>query len=394
MRASPRTNCACGGKEASFARIWRMTRAGAGPRIAVVPRRGGQRPEAGESVRYRYDPELAAALELQPTASIEDLEAARALQQQLAASAETEIEGTDILEISDRTVPAGSHGPSVRVRVYVPLAYERPLPGVLYIHSGGFVLGSIEGEHARAAWLAASVGAVLVSVEHRLAPEHPYPAALDDCFAALSWMAAGADQLGIASDRVAVAGSSSGACLAAAVALLARDRGGPHLCFQLLNAPVLDDRLETPSMTEFTDTPVWDRRSAMLSWRHYLGERDDTPYYAAPARAGDLSGLPPAYIATGQFDPLRDEGILYGLRLLQAGVAAEIHNFPGAYHGSDFVETAEISQRWAADVSWALRHGLNGWSGDGSRATPLPADPRIAAALAGSTNLDSEGGGS
>ena len=122
----------------------------------------------------------------------------------------------------------------------------------------------------------------------------------------------------------------------------ARQRSrGPHVCFQLLNAPVLDDRLETPSMTAFTDTPVWDRQSALLSWRHYLGDvsRDDVPCYAAPARADDLSGLPPAYIATSEFDPLRDEGILYGLRLLQAGVATEIHNFAGAYHGSEVVET-------------------------------------------------------
>jgi acetyl esterase len=281
---------------------------------------------------------------------------------------------------------------AIGVRIYVPVAFERPLPGVLYMHSGGFVLGSVEGEHARAAWLAASVGAVLVSVDYRLAPEHRYPAALEDCYAALNWMFAEADKLGIASDRLAVAGSSSGACLAAAVALLVRDRGGPPLCFQLLNAPVLDDRLETPSMKEFTDTPVWDRRSAMLSWRYYLGEQDEIPYYAAPARADDLSGLPPAYISTGQFDPLRDEGILYGLRLLQAGVATEIHNFPGTYHGSDFVETAEISQRWATDVAWALRHGLHGWSGHGGQGTREGTDEQAAAALVGSALLESEDG--
>jgi acetyl esterase/lipase len=317
-------------------------------------------------VGYPYDPELAAALALQPMQSIEDLEAARALQRQLLASADDdEVEGIDELEITDHVVPPSELGAQVRVRTYVPLAFPRPLPAVLYLHSGGFVLGSIEGEHARAASLAITVGAILVSVEYRLAPEHPYPAALDDCYAALCWMAANADELGIDPGRVAVAGSSSGACLAAALALLSRDRGGPHLCFQLLNAPVLDDRLDTPSMTEFTDTPVWDRQSALLSWRHYLGEgpRDDIPYYAAPARADDLSGLPPAYIATSEFDPLRDEGILYGLRLLQAGVAAEIHNFPGAYHGSEVVETAEISRRRLADIDWALRHGLNGWSG-------------------------------
>lgn len=313
---------------------------------------------------YPFDPELAAALALQPTQSIEDLEAARALHRELLTSGEEEIEGLDQLEIDDHVVPAAARCPEVRVRAYVPLALQRPLPGVLYLHSGGFVLGSIEGEHARAASLALSVGAVLVSVEYRLAPEHPYPAALDDCYAALCWLAERADHLGVDPNRVAVAGSSSGACLAAALALLARDRSGPHVCFQLLNAPVLDDRLETPSMTVFTDTPVWDRHSALISWRHYLGEeRGDVSYYAAPARADDLSGLPPAYIATSQFDPLRDEGILYGLRLLQAGVAAEIHNFPGAYHGSEIVETAEISQRRLADIDWALRYGLNGWSG-------------------------------
>jgi len=315
-------------------------------------------------VGYPFDPELAAGLALQPTQSIEELGAARALHRELLSSGLDEIEGLEQLEIDDHFVPAGARCPEVRVRAYVPLALQRPLPGVLYMHSGGFVLGSIEGEHARAASLALSVGAVVVSVEYRLAPEHPYPAALDDCYAALCWLAERADELGIDPNRVAVAGSSSGACLAAALALLARDRGGPRICFQLLNSPVLDDRLETLSMTTFTDTPVWDRQSAFLSWRHYLGaERVDIPGYAAPARAEDLSGLPPAYIATSQFDPLRDEGILYGLRLLQAGVAAEIHNFPGAYHGSEIVDTAEISKRRLVDIDWALRHGLNGWSG-------------------------------
>jgi acetyl esterase len=321
-------------------------------------------------VGYPYDPELAAALALQPQQSIEDLEAARALHRELTASPDDEIEGLDELDIIDRLVPAGPYAPEVKARVYVPHALQRPLPGVLYLHAGGFVLGSVDGEHGAAASLARSVGAVLISVEYRLAPEHRYPAALDDCYATLCWMVENADELGIDAERVAVAGSSSGACLAAALTLLSRDRGGPRVCFQLLNSPVLDDRLETPSMIEFTDTPVWDRSSAQLSWRHYLGEeRAEISAYAAPARATDLSGLPPAYIATSQFDPLRDEGIEYGLRLLQAGVAAEIHNFSGAYHGSEIVGTAEISRRRLADIDWALRHGLYGWSGTGMAAT-------------------------
>ena len=313
---------------------------------------------------YAYDPELAAALALQPTQSIEDLDAARALHREFLALGGDEIEGLEELEIRDQVAPADAQAPAVNVRVYAPREFGRLLPGVLYIHNGGFVLGSIDGEHGRAASLANAVGAVLVSVEYRLAPEHPFPAALDDCYAALCWMAESADELGIESSRIAVAGSSAGGCLAAALALLARDRGGPHICFQMLNAPVLDDRLETSSMNEFTTTPVWDQQSARISWRHYLGDdRDTIPHYAAPARAEDLSGLPPAYIATSQFDPLRDEGILYGLRLLQAGVAAELHNFPGAYHGSEAVATAAISQRRLSEIAWALRQGLNGWSG-------------------------------
>lgn len=313
---------------------------------------------------YGYDPELAAALALQPMQSIEDLEAARALQRDLLAASEEEVDGIDELEIQDHVVPAGAHAAGVRVRSYTPRSLKGPLPAVLYMHSGGFVLGSIEAEHARAAALSVRAEAVLVSVAYRLAPEHRYPAAVEDCYAALGWMVDNALDLGIDRGRVAVAGSSSGGCLAAALTLLARDRGGPHLCFQLLNAPVLDDRLETPSMIAFTDTPVWDRQSAELSWKHYLGDRrGDVPSYAAPARADDLSGLPPAYIATSEFDPLRDEGILYGLRLLQAGIATEIHNFPGAYHGSEVVESAEISQRRLADIERALRHGLTSWSG-------------------------------
>jgi acetyl esterase/lipase len=343
-------------------------------------------------VGYPYDPELAAALALQPTQSIEDLEAARALHQEFLASGGDEIDGVEELVITDYVLPAGTHGPEVRVRLYAPKGVVRPVPGVLYIHNGGFVLGSVDGEHARAVALAVAVGAVLVSVEYRLAPEHPYPAALDDCYAALLWMAANAELLGLDPERLAVAGSSAGGCLAAAVALLARDRGGPRLCFQMLNAPVLDDRLETPSMQEFTNTPVWDRQSALISWRHYLGDtREEIPCYAAPARAEDLSGLPPAYIATSQFDPLRDEGIIYALRLLQAGVAAEIHNFPGAYHGSETVTTAELSQRRLKDIARALRHGLNGWStASFDSVSTLVRDERAFAALVGSSELPNE----
>jgi acetyl esterase/lipase len=174
-------------------------------------------------------------------------------------------------------------------------------------------------------------------------------------------VASHAGELGIDADRLALLGTSAGGGLAAATALLARDRGGPALCFQMLHIPELDDRLATPSMRTFVDSPVWNRPLAVLSWKAYLGDGvdpDDVPPYAAPARAADLSGLPPAYISTAENDPLRDEGILYGLRLLQAGVSVELHQFPGTFHGSALVTTAEVSKRAQRESTAVLRRAL------------------------------------
>jgi acetyl esterase/lipase len=198
-----------------------------------------------------------------------------------------------------------------------------------------------------------------VSVDYRLAPEHPFPSGLEDCYAALLWLAKESGELGVDAERIAVFGQSAGGGLAAGLALLARDRGGPSLCFQLLGIPELDDRLETPSMVAFTDTPMWNRPSAERSWRYYLGEEPngDTSVYAAPARAEDLSGLPPAYVSTCEYDPLRDEGMIYALRLLQAGVSVELHQFAGTFHGSTILP-AEVSRRQQAEMTDALRRGL------------------------------------
>ena len=200
---------------------------------------------------------------------------------------------------------------------------------------------------------------------YRRAPEHRFPAALDDAYAVLTWAAEHAAELGIDPGGSRSEATAAGAGLAAAVALRARDQQGPPIRFQLLNQPALDDRQQTWSARNFTDTPWMTRDKIAASWRHYLGSAPATPY-AAPARAADLSGLPPAYIATAEFDPNRDEDIGYALRLLQAGVSVELHQWPGTFHGSQAILSAEVSQRQIAELAAALRRALADCRGRGA----------------------------
>ncbi len=309
------------------------------------------------------DPELAALIDLLPVIELSDPVAAREAFERILVAIKFDIPGIETLEIDDRTVPGWDGDPEVPVRVYRPRRAARgvQLPGIVMIHGGGFIIGSVEAEHAGAASTAMDTGAVVVSVEYRLAPEHPYPAGLHDCYAALRFLHAEAVELGVDPARVALLGASAGGGLAAATALLARDLGGPPVCFQMLHIPELDDRLETPSMQAFVGSPLWNRPLAVQSWKAYLGELSGTgevPPYAAPARAGELAGLPAAYISTAEHDPLRDEGIIYALRLLQAGVSVELHQFPGTFHGSALVTTAAISKRAQSEAALVLRRAL------------------------------------
>ena len=311
------------------------------------------------------DPELEAVLEFMPVIDLDDPVAARAAFEKLIVAMRKTLPEEELLDFEDRLIPGFEGDPEVPVRVYRPKALAADpgtlAPGILQIHGGGFVVGSVEAEHAGAVLTAAETGAVLVSVDYRLAPEHPYPAGLHDCYAALCFLHAEAEALGVDPARIAVLGASAGGGLSAATALLARDRGGPPICFQMLHIPELDDRLETPSMREFVDSPLWNRPLAVQSWQFYLGElsgEDDVPIYAAPARATDLRGLPPAYVSTAENDPLRDEGIAYALAMLQAGVSVELHQFPGTFHGSALVTTAAVSRRAARESSTVLRRAL------------------------------------
>jgi len=310
-------------------------------------------------VTYAIDPELAEFVASLPVRDWGDPETARTAMDGLIASLNAEVDLTGVT-VEDRRVPGPPGAPEVLVRVYAPADRTAAVPGLLDIHGGGFVMGSIDMEHAAAARFVRALGIVVVAVEYRLAPEHPFPAGLEDCYAALAWMVARAGELGIDTDRVGVYGQSAGGGLSAALALLCRERGGPALCFQYLGIPELDDRLETPSMQQFVDTPMWNRPNAIRSWRYYLGDGvdGDVSPLAAPARATDLAGLPSAYVSTMEFDPLRDEGILYALRLLQAGVSVELHQYPATFHGSGAVVTAAVTKRAGAETLDAVRRGL------------------------------------
>lgn len=307
---------------------------------------------------YAFDPELAVVVPHIPHTSLEDIEAARAWMESFAANAPEADESG--LEISDHVAPGYEGAPDVAVRVYRPAGVDGTLPAILHIHGGGFVMGSIDREHRGCCELARSVGAVVATVEYRLAPEHPFPAGIHDCYAALVWFAAKAADLGVDPERIALFGQSAGGGLAAGLALFNRDLGGPSLCFQYLGIPELDDRLDTPSMRAFTDTPMWHRPNAEWSWKYYLGDPApaEVSPYAAPARASDVAGLPSAYIATMEFDPLRDEGIHYALALLAAGVNVELHSYPGTFHGSILVQHAAVTKRINAELVVVLQRAL------------------------------------
>jgi acetyl esterase/lipase len=256
---------------------------------------------------------------------------------------------SDVVERADHVVRAD---PEVVVRVHRPRGIDGLLPCVYSIHGGGYVLGTYEMDDPRFEDWSPRMPCVGVSVEYRLAPETPYPGPLDDCYDGLAWVHEHADELGIDRDRIGIAGLSAGGGLAAALALLARDRGEISIAFQLLECPMLDDRQITSSSRR-DGLPVWSRESNEFGWRSYLGDlygNDDVPAHAAPARATDLTGLPPALVIVGGADGFRDENIDYALRLNQAGVPTALHVLPGAPHGVQLAAGSTVAKRWAALV--------------------------------------------
>ena len=313
----------------------------------------------------RLDAEHLAAFEAMPPGALElaDISVARAGMAERRAQMPA-APMPDSVAIEDRHGLGLDGAPDVMVRLYRPASLPTNAPALYWIHGGGMVLGEVEMSDPYCADVADRLNVLVASVEYRLAPEHPFPAPLDDCYAGLAWFASAADELGVDRGRIAIGGGSAGAGLAAGLALMARDRGEVDVCFQLLVYPMLDDRNTTPSSHAITEPRVWNRTSNLAGWDMYLAGQAGTEGvspYAAPARATDLAGLPPAHIAVGTLDLFVDEDIAYAQAMSAAGVPVELHVYPGAFHGSPgLVPGAALSKRWAADELAALDRALNG----------------------------------
>lgn len=311
------------------------------------------------------DPELAAIAAQLPRSPNTDPERIRAELRELfeLSGGRPRRSWHERVDIEETTI-GGPDGNTIPIRIYTPKAATSPHGGLVHFHGGGFISGDLSVSEDAVGRYADKAGITVVDVDYRLAPEHAFPAGFEDCYTALQWTAAQADQLDIDPNRLAVGGNSAGGGLAAAVALAARDRGGPALAFQLLIYPVLDDRLTTQSVREMVDTPMWDAPSCVRMWQHYLGDLaggPDVSPYAAPMRAADkpdgLAGLPPAYLLACELDPLRDEDIAYAVALMAAGVSVDLRVAAGTYHGFDEMSAA-VSKRTTAEIAETLRRAI------------------------------------
>jgi acetyl esterase/lipase len=263
-------------------------------------------------------------------------------------------------EVTSVTVPGPAGAPDIALLICRPSGVTTAVPALYHIHGGGMMIGDNRTGLPSMLNHAVELGMAVVSVEYRLAPETQHPGPVEDCYAGLAWTVDHAAELGIDPARVIVGGGSAGGGLAAAVALLARDRGGPALIGQLLMCPMLDDRNSSPSSAQMAGLGVWDHAANEVGWTALLGDArggPDVSPYAAPARAADLSGLPPAFIDVGSAETFRDEDVAYASRIWQAGGSAELHVWPGGFHGFTVaVPGAAISRAAAAaQLSWLRR---------------------------------------
>lgn len=319
--------------------------------------------------RPPFDPELVPVLEAArqalPPLSAETLP----LMRQQSAEGFLGMEPVDLtvggaVRVEERQVPGPEGAPDITLLILSPAADGPSRPAIYHTHGGGMVIGHRRlGVEMFLAEVAAG-NAVVVSVEYRLAPEHPDPAPVEDCYAGLVWTAENAAERGVDPDRIMIAGASAGGGLAAGTALLARDRAFPRLSHQILICPMLDDRFETHSSRMLDDDGVWDRDANLFGWTALLGQRrggPDVSPYAAPARAEDLTGLPRTYIDTGSAETFRDETLIYAQRLSEAGVSVDLHMWGGGFHGFDLMAGhAAVSRASVATRDEFVRRALEG----------------------------------
>jgi acetyl esterase/lipase len=309
----------------------------------------------------QLDPELAPLAQFfQNFINLDDIPAARV---NLAAMLSQMPAPTfDDIATHDEMVPGLKKAPDILLRIYRPKMAKGIVPAIYFIHGGGMVLGDVAGGDAQCNALARDTGCLVASVEYRLAPEHPYPVPVADCYAGLKWLFANAAKLEVDATRIAVMGPSAGGGLTAGVCLLARDRKEFKVAYQVLIYPMIDDTNVKSAKAAKNDFYVWSRANNKAGWQAYLGKRfgaSNVPIYAAPARAKNVAGLPPTYMMTGDLDLFVQEDLTYAHKLAAAGVPLELHVYPGAFHGFDSLGgPASISQRATADIARALRAAL------------------------------------
>ena len=332
-----------------------------------MPETTDAQPFADTPARPPFDPELVPVLEALrqafPSLSDETLP----LQRQAMAEGFPGMDPVDLtaggaVRVEERHVPGPDGAPDITLLILTPREECGALPAIYHTHGSGMVMGDRRLGVDSFLPYVASASAVVVSVEYRLAPEHPDPAVVEDCYAGLVWTAKNAADLGIDTDRLMIAGTSAGGGLAAGTALLARDRAFPKLSHQVLICPMLDDRFETHSSRMLDDEGIWDRNDNLFGWTALLGERrggPDVSPYAAPARAEDLTGLPRTYIDIGSVESFRDEVLTYARRLSEAGVSVDLHMWGGGFHGFDLVAPhAAVSRASSATRDEFIRRAL------------------------------------
>lgn len=311
--------------------------------------------------RHLVNPDLLPFVDIYPDVDFSDAMLPAFRQAMPIPRVPEDVPASPDVHVSEHMVSGPPGEPAVRLLIYRPTLWAGG-PAIFHIHGGGYIVGSPDMGDTDHRLMVRELGCLLVSVDYRLSPETRHPGPLEDCYAGLSWLYRNAEELGVDPERIGLVGESAGAGLAAGLALLARDRGEIRPAFQHLMYPMLDDRTCSQEAHPITGEFIWTPAHNSYGWHAYLGAEAGSPGvspYAAPARAEDLTGLPPAFIATGALDLFLEENLEYARRLIRAGIATELHVYPGAYHGfQQMVGDAEVSRKALSDRLTSLRSAL------------------------------------